>query len=134
MGNAICHIKRYLVLLLMMIYFIISLTYILFLPAHNLGAIIKNPTNNISLTLNTSGSANSMGAANSSLRLHCLYKSIPEKKIKIAAALFQISPILTIPVFIWFGLLSFLKKQNHYSQIFIAPYFCYYLRFRTLRI
>jgi len=129
--NGISYINRCLVLLILMIYIFVSLTYILCLPTRNFTIAINNPGDNFSV-VNAASHTESIGATSSNeALLRHLYKSIPEKKVKLVVAVLLIGAIL-----IFSGLIipAVFRKKYNYLLAFVEPPFEHYLKFCTLRI
>ena len=124
------HIKRYLVILLLTIYFFVSSIYVLFLPGYNFSNIISNPLIHSSSVLNITHLRNDIDFNNSSVRIHRLCKSITEDKRRAIYALYLISSILTLLIVTN----SIFRKPAEYLKLFAELPQHYYLKFCSIRI
>ncbi|TWI95551.1 hypothetical protein JN11_04290 [Mucilaginibacter frigoritolerans] len=135
MENDTYHIKKYFIILMMMIYLFISSTYILFLPIYHFSGAISQSSFTSPLVINhCPNNTGAINANNTNARIQHLYKSIPENKRKVIATLLLISTIFTFLHFISSVLLNFLKKRGDYLYRFIGFYQPCYLKFCSIRI
>jgi hypothetical protein len=133
MKNDTYHIKKHFILILTL-YFLVSSTYILFIPGYSFSGITSRSTFNSSLALNIHHHPNTINTNNTNARIHHLYKSIPENKRKVLAALLLVSTLFTFLNLIGSFLLHFLRKQGNFFSILVNSNPHYYLKFCSIRI
>ncbi len=134
MKMSLFHIKRYLVILVLTIYFFVTSIYVLFLPNYNFSNIISNSLINSSSVLNITHHLKDITFNNSTVRIHLFCKSITEDKRKAVYALYLISTILTLLIATNSILLSFLRKSAEYLKLFADLHQHSYLKFCSIRI
>jgi hypothetical protein len=133
MKNDTYHIKKYLILMLA-IYFLVSSTYVLFIPGYSFSGTASRSIFNASLVLNFDHHTNTVNNNNTNARIHHLYKSIPENKRKALVVLLLVSTLFTFLNLISSFLLRFLRKQDNYLSVFADSNPHYYLKFCSIRI
>lgn len=123
-------VKRYLVILMIMIYFFVNLTYIFFLPPHGFPATKTNPCYYASSGFTGPLTFGIIGVLTSGVQLHCLYKAVVENKFNIGYLITAILPLL----FISFNLLSLLRGRGNSVYHCASHYQHSYLKFCSFRI
>ena len=122
-------IKNCISLLVLVLYFFMVTTYILYLPSYTryyiAGLNIACPSTH----LNNSHSSN-----NSYVQLHGAFKSVPENKRKTINVLIKTAALVFLLIFSGAALPGLIKRSGASANTFFYPHPHYYLSLRTLRI
>jgi hypothetical protein len=122
-------IKKCISLLVLVLYFFMVTTYILYLPSYTRYNNAGSPSASASAHLH-----NSHGSNNSYVQLHGAFKSVPENKRKTINILIKTAALVFLLIFSGAAIGDLIKRSRASLNTFFYPHPHYYLSLRTLRI
>jgi hypothetical protein len=122
-------IKKCISLLVLVLYFFMVTTYILYLPSYTRYSSAGSTTASASAHLH-----NSRSSSNSYVQLHGAFKSVPENKRKTINILIKTAALFFILIFSGATLPGLTRRSATSLNTFFYPHPYYYLSLYTLRI
>ena len=120
-------IKKFISLLILVLYFFMVTTYILYLPSYT-------RYDRTGLTTTSAHIQNSRSSNDSYVQLHGAFKSVPENKRKTINVLIKTAALVFLLIFSGAALPGLIKRSGASANTFFYPHPHYYLSLRTLRI